>query len=384
MGEPILISLLTPSGRGAVAVVAVRGDRAVEATAARFHAAAGRPLASFPADQIVFGWWEHGSGSREEVVVCRRAGDEVEIHCHGGHAAAQAIIDHLVREEGRHVPWQAWVSEKSPGAIAAEAAVALSAARTERTAAILLDQQRGALEAAIQAILRRLDSADVDGAAAELDRLQSLEPLGMHLTQPWRVVLAGRPNVGKSSLINAILGYQRAIVFDQPGTTRDVLTAHTAIEGWPVELADTAGLRETVDPLEATGNAFARRRIADSDLLVLVFDRSRPWTADDEQLVREWPQGLVVHTKRDLAPGDVREHPPGLLTSAVTRAGLEDLLTAIANRLVPQQPEFGMAVPFTARQGHWLRAAGTALTSGDLERTHASLVKLLEGAGRPM
>ena len=74
------------------------------------------------------------------------------------------------------------------------------------------------------------------------------------------VVLSGAPNVGKSSLINALVGYERAIVFAEPGTTRDVVTAGTAVDGWPIELADTAGLRESTDPLEAAGIALCGKR----------------------------------------------------------------------------------------------------------------------------
>src|SRR5690606_16577637 len=95
--------------------------------------------------------------------------------------------------------------------------------------------------------------ARFEEARRRLAALVDRAPLGLHLTRPWHVALAGAPNVGKSSLLNAVLGYGRAIVFDQPGTTRDVLDAVTAIDGWPVRLTDGAGLRESVDALEAAG-----------------------------------------------------------------------------------------------------------------------------------
>src|SRR6185503_7750192 len=107
-------------------------------------------------------------------------------------------------------------------------------------------------------------------------RLLALAEVGLHLTTPWRVVFAGPPNVGKSSLVNALLGYPRAIVYDQPGTTRDVLTASTAFDGWPFELRDTAGLRDgiSLDSVEVEGVARARAQIATADLVVFVHDRS--------------------------------------------------------------------------------------------------------------
>ena len=100
------------------------------------------------------------------------------------------------------------------------------------------------------------------------------------------MVIAGPPNVGKSSLINALLGFQRAIVFDLPGTTRDVVTAVTALDGWPVELSDTAGLRSSDDPLELAGIEQAHRQAAAADCLLLVFDASQPWSARESAIGR--------------------------------------------------------------------------------------------------
>ena len=99
-------------------------------------------------------------------------------------------------------------------------------------------------------------------------------PLGRRLTAPWRVVVAGPPNVGKSSLVNALAGYQRSIVAPTPGTTRDVVTTRLAIDGWPVELADTAGVREATDALETQGVRLAREATAAADLCLWVLDAS--------------------------------------------------------------------------------------------------------------
>ena len=114
----------------------------------------------------------------------------------------------------------------------------------------LLDQYHGALESEIEAIrtlLRELQP-NIDAAASRLETLLGRASIGLHLVRPWRVTIAGPPNVGKSSLLNALAGFERAIVFDQPGTTRDVLTVLTAIDGWPIELADTAGWRDSERP----------------------------------------------------------------------------------------------------------------------------------------
>src|SRR5690606_27241148 len=106
-------------------------------------------------------------------------------------------------------------------------------------------------------------------ASAEIADLLQTGQTARHLLTPWQVVLCGRPNVGKSSLINALVGYERTVVFDQPGTTRDVVSVETAIHGWPVIFSDTAGLRETESELEAAGIARARARLKQADLIAV-------------------------------------------------------------------------------------------------------------------
>ena len=178
------------------------------------------------------------------------------------------------RHEGcQSLTWQEWL-HRSVTSIRFEAAaqIALADAVTVRTAAILLDQFNGALSADIRSVLAAIAAADWSQAAKAIDDLLGRRDLGLHLTKPWRVVLAGPPNVGKSSLINALAGYDRAIVSPVPGTTRDVVTVTTAIDGWPVQLADTAGLREGHDELESAGVELARATLASADLVVLVQD----------------------------------------------------------------------------------------------------------------
>jgi tRNA modification GTPase len=261
----------------------------------------------------------------------------------------------------------------------AEARIALAAAPTERTAAILLDQLRGTLRAAIEELLGCLANADPARAVGELRALQEHAELGRHLTAPWRVTLVGRPNVGKSSLVNAMLGFQRAIVYDQPGTTRDVLTATTAVDGWPIELADTAGLREQRDPLEVAGVASARRRLDNTDLVVLVSDLSQPWTAADQSLYEAWPRSVLVHNKADLANRAPRDRPTGILVSAVTGAGLEGLLNAISATLVPRPPAPHAPVPFNERQRELVQQANRTLEAGDPTAAERCLRQLLGG-----
>lgn len=352
---------LTPPGRGAVATLLVDGPAARRAVDEHFRPAArGRKLSDFPLQRLVFGRW--GGAAGEEIVACRTAEDGIELCCHGGRIASQRIEQDLAASGCRPIEWSQWMTAGAEGdaLIRAEAQIALAQARTQRAAAILLDQLNGTLETELHAI-EQLTTIDPPAAAARISVLLARAPLGMHLTRPWRIVLAGQPNVGKSSLINAILGYERAIVFDQPGTTRDVVTAATAIDGWPVELADTAGLREASDSLEAAGVARARRQMQSADLLLLVFDRAQPWTAADAALVAQWPQALLLYNKLDLPAEPAVNRPEGIALSAVTGRGVDELLAAIARRLVPEPPPLGAAVPFTLRHMQYLERCRTEM-----------------------
>ncbi|MCH5373394.1 MAG: 50S ribosome-binding GTPase [Planctomycetes bacterium] len=378
MAARCLVSLVTPSGRGAVATIIVSGEDATERVAAHFHAAAGRPLAELPVQRICFGQWRSAEGPGEELVVCRRTA-WVEIHCHGGRVASQAIIGTLVADGCCDIPWTEMARNLDGDDIAIEARIALAHARTERTAAILLDQLRGALQIEWGRITSLFSAGQSQEATSRLDVLEARSRLGLHLTEPFRVVVCGEPNVGKSSLINALLGYQRSIVLDQPGTTRDVITAHTAIDGWPIELSDTAGLRSPTDPIESAGIQFARRRLSDADLVVLVLDCSRPRHDAAERLQNELPLALVVHNKSDLASMADGEGDQ-LQTSAATGEGITELMHAISRRLVRDPPAAGEPIPFAERQVRLIHEAQMALRRGDTQAAMRSLTG--DGSGQ--
>ena len=389
-------SELTPPGRGAVAAIAAEGHAAMAAVDAHFRAANGKLLVDQPIGRVSFGHWHDDPAADapgEEVIVCRSGSVSMEIHCHGGVAAPRRILDALARSGCEIQSWQTWLQHDAARGLEADAEIALAAAATRRTAAILLDQRGGALRGALEAIRRDLAAGRLDEAQRRLRTLLDQVPVGLHLTQPWQVALAGRPNVGKSSLINALVGYERAIVFDQPGTTRDVLAAETAFDGWPVRLTDAAGLREPADALEAEGVERARGRLGRADLVVWVLDataldaadRPAPYAAAMRELAAEAPalaaaEPLVVVNKIDLAaPPDPR---PGeaVFTSAVTGAGVDRLIAAMAQRLVPHPPAAAAAIPFQPRQFDLLAAAMDALAGAGAAAAAAILDCLLHNA----
>ena len=369
-------AVLTPPGRGAIATVAVRGSAALQTVARRFQSAAGKPLSSFGIGRVVFGRFQTAAEAAEDLVIGLIAEGEIEIHCHGGTASVAAICDALVADGCRVMLPRQWAEEQETDLIAAEALLALAEARTERAAAILLDQYRGAMRTELTAIEHTLARGDTATAKSAIDQLVARANLGLHLTQSWKVVIAGRPNAGKSCLMNALLGYQRAIVWPEPGTTRDVLTATTAIDGWPIELIDTAGLRLSDEPIEAEGVARAQRQIATAELVLLVADVTSPW---DEECARHTlrPGSLVIHNKCDLA-SPAADRPPGIEISALTGQGIDQLCLLIAQTLVPNATPPGAAVPFTLGQVAALQEALGALANGSTAAAQEQLRAILD------
>jgi tRNA modification GTPase len=291
----------------------------------------------------------------------------LEIHCHGGDAAARRIIAEL---EQADCPQHAW--QTAGPFFETECTVALTRAVTLRTAALLLEQQSGVLHDCFARLAGTVWSPEGRGVAqSELEALLSWADFGLHLTQPWNVVLAGRPNVGKSSLINALVGYARSVVFDLPGTTRDVVTAEAAFAGWPVQLADTAGIRDNAPELEAAGIERTQARLAAADCRVLVLDVSEPPHADDRRLLAAWPDAICLAHKADLPNVWGGELPAqARAASARTGQGIAELAEEIVAALVPRVPAAGTPLPVTRRQVELL------------ERAHESLVRTDEPAFR--
>jgi tRNA modification GTPase len=270
--------------------------------------------------------------------------------------------------------WQELERETTGTILEAKAITALAEALTPRTAAILLDQVHGAFARALDEILSALDRGDLDAAATRLTELNCHASLGQHLTKPWRVAIGGAPNVGKSSLLNAIAGYERCIVAPTPGTTRDVVTTIVALDGWPVELADTAGLRGDAEPVEAAGIDHARATLAAAELRLWLFDASTTPLGPTADI---GPAQLIIN-KIDLAPAwDLDSATDALRVSALTGAGIADMCTALAKRLVPEPLPAGSAIPFTERLCGLVKNALQHLAIGDVGTTVSTLQSCL-------
>jgi tRNA modification GTPase len=375
------VTALTAPGRGAVAALAVWGPGALAAVDRFFRAADGRPLTERRVGRAVFGLWQsQAERPAEEVVLAIRDVRNVEVLCHGGEAAVRRIERTLIDGGCQRAGVAQWVHQRAAEPLAAEAWLGLSLAETSRAAAVLLDQYRGALASRLRQIGHWLESGHRAPAEEALAELRRHAVAGLHLLDPWRVVLAGKPNTGKSSLANALLGFQRSIVHAEAGTTRDVLAAATAIDGWPVELVDTAGHRSSAaGSVENEGIARAGQALRTADLVLLVTDLTTPWTAAEMALLQavEPQQVVVVHNKCDLEPVPCAERPVGHRTSALTRHGLPALLETLVQRLVPDPPPRGAAVPFRARHVELLEAAHAAVRNNQTALASQKLEQLL-------
>ena len=189
-----------------------------------------------------------------------------------------------------------------------------------------------------------------------LQKVRAAAQQGRLLRDGMTVVIAGRPNAGKSSLMNALAGVERAIVTDIAGTTRDVLREQVQIDGLPLHLIDTAGLREGADAIEAEGIRRAWREIEAADLLLLVIDDDQGMTAEDEWIRQRLPGHLpatVVHNKIDLSGRSPGRHGSGgdtaIAVSAREGAGLDALRDHLKSRMGYQSDEAGA---FSARRRH--------------------------------
>ena len=333
--------------------------------------------------------------NEEGVVVCKTGNEQFEVHCHGGSAAQAAIADDLRAAGFEQLSREDTIRCQTKNPIEAEATHSLMYAATDRTAAILLDQFNGALSGTVEDCIRMLDHERTADAANTIERLLNLSAVGLHLVSPFRVAIAGEPNVGKSSLINCLLGYNRSVVFDQPGTTRDVVSATTAFSGWPVELFDTAGLRAGKDQIEEQGIQKAVSLIERADLVVLVIDAvqlkqfgsGRDPTCE-LTVLNDYPNALLVCNKSDIqSSADLPDNTlqklqslSSIFTSAKTGEGIDLLAETIGERLLKHLPKSGEAVPFTKRQVHHIVAAQKLVQAKQVDQAKQQLETLVNNS----
>jgi tRNA modification GTPase len=192
-------------------------------------------------------------------------------------------------------------------------------------------------------------AAEIEGVSTRIRHLLATAPSAERLREGALLVFAGRPNAGKSSLFNALLGSERALVTELPGTTRDAVEAYTDFLGWPVRLADTAGLWDASNRLDRLGVEVSHRYVSSADLVLLCVEAGRPMGEDEAAIARDRPV-LLVRTKADLTtePGE------GLAVSVVSGEGLEPLRRFAAERMFSERIALSDLEPGLTRERHRL------------------------------
>ena len=369
------IATAVAAGAGSVSIVRLSGPSA-EAIGKRLFQAPGTQV--WDSHRVLYGHVvDPGSGERvdEALLLLMRAPrsftreDVVELHCHGGLEAVRRVLELVLAAGAR----RAQPGEFSQRAFLngrldltrAEALAALIDARGRRAAQLAMAGLDGGVQRRISALRDRLldqlaelearvdfeeDLPPLDGDAvvaelaavqAELEQLVADGQQGELLRQGLRVAIVGRPNVGKSSLLNLLSRRDRAIVTDLPGTTRDLLESELVLDGVPLTLIDTAGIRPTDDPVERLGIARSHQALAAADVVLLLFDLAAGWTPEDAQLRDRVPAGvplLLVGNKADLLEADGISDPGPTGQAATGRRAAAEASTAEAAGSFPAAP----------------------------------------------
>ncbi len=406
-----IAAIATARGEAGIGIVRISGEQALPIANAIFRAAAGTPVADLATHTLTYGHVTETDGTAHGVIdevllAVMRAPrtytgeDTVEFNCHGGIQTLTAVLEAVVRNGARvaepgEFTKRAFLNGRVDLA-QAEAVAELIAAKTELSRKIAIQTLTGRLSDTVNALTDRLAAllAEIEASIdfpdedldfmkvetqratartllADLTALLETATQGRLLTEGAKVAILGKPNVGKSSLLNALLGTARAIVTDIPGTTRDTLEEMIALKGIPITLIDTAGIRNTADRVEQEGVERSRAVMEQAELLLLMFDASQSLNAEDRELLQtaRTAHALLVLNKVDLPvvtpASELRTHCPEkrIVQTAITeRTGMDALEVAICEALIGDEPRVGESPIVTnARHQDALRRAQEGL-----------------------
>jgi tRNA modification GTPase len=378
--EDTIVAISTPLGEGGIGIVRLSGKSSLPIAEKIFTCPAEKSLKDLKSHKVIYGHVRDpvtGQTVDEVLVTVMKAPrsytreDIVEINCHGGMLPLKKTLE-LILAQGARLAEPGEFTRRAfiNGRIdlsQAEAVLDLIRSRTDESRKIAMEQLQGGLSAEITALRDRLTDicANIEAyidfpedeietaSKSELSDLMkdiSRELLSLLKTyeearffrEGLSTAIVGRPNVGKSSLLNALIRKDRAIVTEIPGTTRDVIEEYLNIDGLPLRIMDTAGIRNSVDMAEKEGVARSLRSIETADLVIAIFDRSENLTDEDFEVIEKikGKNGIIVLNKCDLPPlfGEdtisscLAPFASRVLSISATRGdGLQELREAILN-----------------------------------------------------
>lgn len=369
MTDDTIAAIATANGAGGIAIIRVSGPQALAIADQIFLCKGARPSAR---DTHTIAWgrvMEAGQLVDEALLLIMRAPhsytgeDVVEFQCHGGAVTPKWVLRAALQAGARaaeagEFTYRAFINGRMD-LVQAESVNDLIHSRSERAARLALEQMEGHLSRQFTGLYQRmvgvaadleatLDFPDdelpptvlpkiaeeISAVVASISALLASWQDGHRLREGLTVVIAGRPNVGKSSLLNALLGKERAIVSHEPGTTRDFIEEMFVVDGMPLRLIDTAGLRETSCSIEQEGVRRTRDQLKKADLYLYLLDASQPVHAEDLANIAQLPDQrcLIVLNKIDLGNnGDQRALTgrPIIEASALHLTGIECITNAL-------------------------------------------------------
>ncbi|PLR88784.1 tRNA uridine-5-carboxymethylaminomethyl(34) synthesis GTPase MnmE [Bacillus halotolerans] len=372
-----IAAISTPMGEGAIAIVRLSGPEAIQIADRMYKGPKGKTISSVESHTIHYGHIVDKRTDRvvEEVMVSVLKAprtftreDVIEINCHGGIVTVNQVLQLALREGARLAePGEFTKRAFLNGRIdlsQAEAVMDLIRAKTDRAMNVAMNQMEGRLSALVRRlrddILETLAHVEVNidypeyddveemthqllvekasSVKKEIEALLRTSEQGKILREGLSTVIIGRPNVGKSSLLNSLVHEAKAIVTDIPGTTRDVIEEYVNVRGVPLRLVDTAGIRETEDIVERIGVERSRQVLKEADLILLVLNYSEELSEEDVKLFEavEGMDVIVIMNKTDLEAKihiervrELANGRPVVTTSLLKEEGVNDLEEAI-------------------------------------------------------
>ncbi len=375
MNEETIAAISTPQGLGGISIVRMSGADAIEIADRVFVSATGKRVKDTPTHRILYGHIKTQNETVDEVLLMLMRGpktftreDVVELNCHGGPVVTQAVLKALIANGARlaeagEFTKRAFLNGRID-LTQAEGVIDLINARTDRARKLAQTASEGELARVFFAVRDALLSvsaellAVVDFPEEEIEETGGIEQIlaqvhqkltdlcdgyeqGRLIREGAKVALVGCPNVGKSSVLNCLTGTDRAIVTEIAGTTRDVLTEDLNVDGIPIRLMDTAGIRESEDVIETMGVEKSRRALDEADIAVLVLDGSRPVNDEELALLEEIKTRthLVLANKTDLPSVWTAEKYDAVPFCAKTGEGRRTLLSLLSQRLMGMHRE---------------------------------------------